>query len=143
VHPWLTSGDFLDLFAVSRIMPGPGSFIATLIGWRVAGWLGAIVATLAIFLPSSFLCLAVADLWSKGLGPSWRAAVERGLVPIGAGLMFAGVYSVMRLSGADAFAWMLMLVGATVMIIRPKIHPLWLLLAGGAVSLVWAFAGGR
>lgn len=141
VHGWLTASDFLDLFAVSRVMPGPGSFIATLIGWRMNGWLGAIIATLSIFLPSSALCLIVAGMWERSLGPSWRKSVEKGLMPIGAGLMFAGVYGVMRLSSGGVFAWILMIIGAASLALRPKFHPLWMLAAGAAASLLWSYAG--
>ncbi|MGH7004042.1 MAG: chromate transporter, partial [Alphaproteobacteria bacterium] len=59
VHAWLNSRDFLDVFAVSRAAPGPGMMLATVIGWKVAGWLGALVATLALFIPSSLLCYCV------------------------------------------------------------------------------------
>src|SRR6476620_3809519 len=61
VHGWLTSTEFLNLFAISRAAPGPGSMLTTLIGWHVAGWMGALVATAAMFLPSSLLCVAFAS----------------------------------------------------------------------------------
>ena len=137
VHAWLTPRDYLDLFAVSRIMPGPGSFLATLIGWKVAGWAGAIVATLAIFLPSSALCLFVTGFWNRRLDSPWRKSIENGLLPIGAGLMFAGVVSVMRLSDAGALAWVLLIVSAAAFFLKPRLHPLWLLAAGGAISWAW------
>src|SRR5665213_1113220 len=63
VRHWLTQRDFIDLFAISRAAPGPGSMLVTLIGWKVAGWSGALLASLAFFLPSSLLCYGVASLW--------------------------------------------------------------------------------
>jgi chromate transporter len=140
VRSWLTPRDYIDLFAVSRVMPGPGSFLATLIGWKVAGWGGAIVATFAIFLPSSLLCLVVTGFWNRGFSPAWRRSIEAGLLPIGAGLMFAGVLSVMEISGADALAWILLATSAVIMALRSRIHPLWLLAAGGLISCAWAAA---
>ena len=47
VHHWVTSREFLDMFALSRAIP-PGSMIVVLIGQRVAGILGGLVALLAI-----------------------------------------------------------------------------------------------
>jgi chromate transporter len=38
VHHWMTAREFVDLFAISRMTPGPGSLLATLIGWHVAGF---------------------------------------------------------------------------------------------------------
>src|SRR5260370_458497 len=42
VHHWMTAAQFLDAFAISRMAPGPGSLLVTLIGWDRAGFLGAI-----------------------------------------------------------------------------------------------------
>ena len=55
VQGWTSEREFADLFALSRAAPGPGSMLATLIGWKVAGIAGALVATLAYYLPSALL----------------------------------------------------------------------------------------
>ena len=41
VQGWMTGREFIELFAISRGVPGPGIMLITLIGWKVAGWLGA------------------------------------------------------------------------------------------------------
>src|ERR1044072_4546380 len=51
----LTPRAFTDFYAISRAAPGPGTLILALIGWHLDGLFGALVATLAIFLPSSLL----------------------------------------------------------------------------------------
>jgi hypothetical protein len=43
-YQWVTAGQFLDMFAISRAAPGPGSLIVVLIGLKVAGLLGAAVS---------------------------------------------------------------------------------------------------
>jgi chromate transporter len=143
VQQWLTPRDFLDLFAVSRVTPGPGSFIATLIGWKVAGWAGAIVATFAIFAPSCALCLVVCGLWNDRLKPTWRSAIETGLSPIGAGLMLAGVLSVLRVSHSGPVTWILLAASAVIMTLAPRVHPLLLIAIGGLLTLVFASLGGH
>ena len=55
VHHWTTQREFADLFAISRAAPGPGTMLSALIGWKVAGWAGALTATVALYLPSSLL----------------------------------------------------------------------------------------
>src|SRR5579864_8995668 len=135
---WLTPQEFVELFAIARVTPGPGSMLATLIGFKVAGLAGAAVATLALFLPSSLICFAVARVWNRYRGRPWHQAFEDGLAPIGAGLLFAGVVAVLRL-GASGPLWPLSW-GAAVMVaamltLRPRLHPSWLLL-GGAVLFV-------
>lgn len=41
VHHWLSAAQFVDAFAIARLAPGPGSLLATLIGWQIAGFGGA------------------------------------------------------------------------------------------------------
>ena len=56
---WLTHQEFVDATALGQITPGPVLITATFIGYRVAGTLGALIATVSIFLPS-FLMTVVA-----------------------------------------------------------------------------------
>ena len=48
---WLTDVDFAQAFAISQASPGPNMLIVSVIGWKVYGFLGALVATLALCLP--------------------------------------------------------------------------------------------
>jgi chromate transporter len=50
-HHWLTDTQFLDAVAMGLITPGPVVITATFIGYLTAGWQGAVVATVAIFIP--------------------------------------------------------------------------------------------
>jgi chromate transporter len=98
VHHWTTQREFADLFAISRAAPGPGTMLSTLIGWKVAGWAGALAATVALYLPSSLLVFGAARLWGRWRGSRWHGAIERGLAPIAAGLILAGGIAVLRVS---------------------------------------------
>ena len=48
VERWMTDRQFTDIFAIAQVTPGPNVIIVTLIGYHVAGLLGALVATLAM-----------------------------------------------------------------------------------------------
>jgi chromate transporter len=130
VHRWITAREFIELFAIARVSPGPGSMLSTVIGWKVAGWGGALVATAALFVPSSILCLGVSNIWNRYRGREWHKALETGLAPIGAGLMFAGVLAILRLAHAGPFAWGLAGLVALILTWRPKTHPFAVLLIG-------------
>jgi chromate transporter len=109
--------------------------LATLIGWKVAGWWGALVATLGLFVPSSILCYKIARVWSRYSGRRWHTAIEKGLAPIGAGLLLAGVISILRIADSGLLAIGLALASAAITTLVAGIHPL-LLLAAGALTFV-------
>src|SRR4029453_2670281 len=60
---WMTPQQFADVFALSRAAPGPSTLIAALIGWEVAGFVGALVGTLAIYVPSSIVMYGAGRGW--------------------------------------------------------------------------------
>ncbi len=132
VHGWLTHRDFIDIFAISRVAPGPGILMVTLIGWKVAGWLGAIVASLAFYLPSGALVSGAAYLWRRHRSAAWREKIEYGLAPIAIGLIFAGAYSILNAVNGGVLAYTTAGVSAALLLWRP-ISPLVLMLGGAAV----------
>lgn len=136
VHHWLTSREFIDYFAISRAAPGPGSLLVTIIGWKVYGWLGALVATLALILPSSLLAYFVSRVWNRYRGRKWHTALERGLAPIGTGLIVAAVLTLLKIADAGIMTWVVAGGSAVILGLRPKLHPLLVLLVGGLVFLV-------
>src|SRR5260370_37999521 len=72
VHGWMTAREFADLFAISRAAPGPGSTLATLIGWKAAGWSGAGVVSPAFFLPSPLLIFGAGRILNPWRGAGWH-----------------------------------------------------------------------
>lgn len=131
VYGWINQREFVDMFAISRAAPGPGSMLVTLIGWKVAGWPGALVASIAIFLPSSLLCYGVTKAWNRARGTRFHTALEQGLTPVAGGLMMAGALAIMRSSDAGPMGWVVAGLSTAVMFWRRTIHPLLILAAGG------------
>jgi chromate transporter len=136
---WLTPQEFLELFAVARVTPGPGTMLATLIGFKVAGLPGAAVATLALFVPSSVLCFLVARVWNRYRGRPWHQAFENGLAPIGTGLMLAGVLAMVRLGASGPLwllSWSVAAIATALLTLRPRLHPTPLLIAGAVLFVI-------
>jgi chromate transporter len=104
LHGWLTDAQFADLYAISRAAPGPSTLIVALIGWQVSGFLGAVVATLAIFVPSSILMYFASSWWLRNDGSVIRTAIEQGLAPVAVGLVFAGAVIVLDAAHAGLLA---------------------------------------
>lgn len=60
-HKWLTLMQFRDGIAIGQITPGPVFITAAFIGYKVAGWLGELVSTVSIFLPSLLLIIILGN----------------------------------------------------------------------------------
>jgi len=135
-YHWLSGQEFADLFAISRVSPGPTTLISTLIGWHLEGIVGAIIATLAMYIPSSTIFVTVTLFWHKSEGTRWRRAIERGLAPVAVGLIFAGAVAVMESMHATALAWITTAISACVVNFT-KLNPYILM---SAVALVYVAA---
>lgn len=134
VHGWLTDGQFITAYAISRLAPGPGSLLITLIGWQVGGWAGAVVASIAIFLPSSLLLYGLAWVWTHYRGRAWQRAVEQGLAPVAAGLILAASLTVLEAAQGDWRAWAVAAV-STLVLGLTRVSPFLCLAAGALVFL--------
>lgn len=134
-YNWLSSREYVDYFAISRSSPGPGAMLVTLIGWKLAGWTGAIVASIAIFLPSSLLCYRVAKVWNRHRGTPLHKALEQGLLPVGTGLTIAGAIITQHTSQTGFFGWTVALLVTGLLVLR-NYHPLVMLACGGSLMLL-------
>lgn len=134
VHGWMSDAQFLNLFALSRMAPGPGSLLAALIGWQVQGWLGAFAAAGGIFVPSSILVYGLARIWVRYRGAKWQIAVERGLAPVAAGMILAASFVLLAASEGGWLAWSVAL-GSAVVLYFTRLSP-FILLATGALSFL-------
>ena len=133
VHHWMSGADFAALYALAQAAPGPNMMVAPLIGWNVAGWAGMLVTTVAVFGPSSVLTVVALRLWLRLEKAPWRRAVQAGLVPVSVGLVAASAAVITTTVDRD---WIFIALTAAVaaLAFSSRIHPLWLLAAGGAIG---------
>jgi chromate transporter len=142
IQHWTSEREFADLFALSRAAPGPGSMLCALLGWKVAGLAGALVATVAFYMPASLLLFAAAKIWGRWQGAAWHQAVERGMAPIAAGLFLSGGVAVLRVAPAGIAAWLAAGIATGVLLYWPRLHPVPLLVASGAMFGMIDLLGG-
>jgi chromate transporter len=134
LHHWMTAREFLDMFAISRAAPGPGSLIVILVGLKAAGMAGAAVSFAAMFAPSCLAVHVVARFWHRAARSAWRAVVERALAPVAVGMTFASGLSLMRGTEHGVAPWGVTIV-STALFSFTEINPI-LLLALGAGTLL-------
>src|SRR6185437_14653545 len=131
---WMTSAQFADLFAIAQLAPGPNAMVVALVGWKVAGVTGALVATIAACGPSSLACY-IAWHWADRLRESpTRALVQRALAPLAIGLILASGYTLARGADRSLGALALTLIAAAILA-WTRINPVWVLLVAAVAGL--------
>jgi chromate transporter len=134
VMHWMSDRQFADMFAISQVSPGPNVIIVTLIGYHVAGFAGAAVATVAMCGPTCLLAFFVARTWDKFKDAHWRIAIQAGLVPVSLGLIGASAFVLAHAADHSIYAGAV--TAATVVVAAvTRINPLWLFAAGGVLGL--------
>jgi chromate transporter len=124
VQHWLNDRQFADTFALAQLTPGPNLIIVTLIGYHVAGVLGALVTTLAMCGPTGVFAFFVGGASDRFKGSFWHGAVSRGLVPVTLGLTASS--AIVVATTAD-YGWVAAAVtlGTALTAYFVRVHPLW------------------
>lgn len=141
-YGWMTDEMLTYMIAVSESTPGPIMVnLATYIGSNQAGLLGAIIATLAVVLPSFIIILLVMAILKNALKSKYVQAVLRGLKPCIIGIILAtGVYMTINHAVADIRAGILTVVLAAIMfgskpVLKKKISPILLIVVSACMGV--------
>ena len=134
VEGWMTARQFADIFAIAQVTPGPNVIIVALIGYHVAGLLGALVATLAMCGPSCMFAFYVGGVWERFRTAPWRIAIQAGLIPISIGLIAASAFVVASAAVPNPAAVAVTL-AAAVITYTIRLNPLWIFAATALLGL--------
>lgn len=134
-YHWVTADQFVDFYSLGQMAPGPNMVMVTLIGYKVAGLVGAISVLVAFFLPASVLTFGANRLWHRLSAWPWRESIRRGLGPVTVGLMIAGVISIGKVAIDVVGAGVLAVVVAA-LVLTTRINPALLIL--GSAMVGWA-----
>ncbi|HVC56502.1 MAG TPA: chromate transporter [Stellaceae bacterium] len=133
-HGWISDQDFSNCFAIVQAIPGPNMILLmSLIAWKVGGVPAAAAGALATFGPSCTLAFAAFRLWDRFRDAAWQRRLRRGLVPVTIGLVIAGGYAMARV-GDVGWASAAVTLAAACLMLHPRVNPLWLVAAGGALG---------
>ena len=137
-HRWLTHQEFVDATALGQVTPGPVLITATFIGYHVAGTLGALVATISIFLPSFLMMVVAGSSLARFHTNKIVQSFLKGVTPAVVGLLVAAGISIGR-AGIHSWVGMLIAVIAGVVLIRYRPNAIWVILGAGLVRFVLGF----
>lgn len=134
VEHWMSDREFADMFAIAQVTPGPNVIVVTLIGYHVAGALGALVATLAMCGPTCLFAFFIGRIWDRFKDAPWRIAIQAALVPISIGLIGSSAVVVTRAAAQSLAA--AAITGVTALVTyRMRMNPLWIFAAAALLGL--------
>jgi chromate transporter len=135
-HHWLTHQEFADATALGQITPGPVLISATFIGYRVAGTLGALIATISIFLPSFLMTIAAGSSLRRFRDNRIVQSFLQGVTPAVTGLLIAAAISIGR-AGIHSLIGLILAVGAGFVLVRYRPNAFWVIMGAGVLRFLF------
>ena len=138
---WVTDAQLVDAVAIGQVTPGPVFTTATFLGYLLRGPLGAVVATVGIFLPAFILVAISGPLIPYIRRSATAAAFLDGVNVASLALMAAVSYQLGRAAIVD---WLTigLTIASAVLLLRFRINSAWLVLGGALVGIVAQVARG-
>ena len=132
---WITEQQLLDAITAGQVTPGPVFATATFLGYLLRGWSGAVVATVAIFVPSFFLAAAVGALASRIRRSKLAASFIDGVNVAAVALMAEVGMMLGKATLIDGWTCAIAAVSA-VLLLRFQVNATWLILSGAALGIL-------
>ncbi len=135
---WVTNDQFSQFYTIGKLVPGPTTIFAALIGYAAMPsnpFLGAGIATVGMFVPSSVIMVVVDKLWERFSASPWRPIVAHGLAPAIVGLVWASVLTIAHGTASGVIPYTIAGVVALLML-RTKLSAPLLILLSGIVGIV-------
>lgn len=135
-HHWLTNRQLLDGISVGLLTPGPVVIAATFLGYQIDGLVGAVVATIGIFLPIYFGVVVPGRWFVKHRHHRLVQAFVRGATAAAAGAIAGAVVVLGRQSIID-WPSAAIAAAALALTVRTKVPEPALVMAGAAIGLAF------
>ena len=96
-YGWLTIEEFSDVYAFGNSLPGPiVTKLAALVGYKIGGLLGALVAILSLVLPSALGMILLFTIYLNNKEAEWLQGMMKGVRPVVVILSIQVLYKIMK-----------------------------------------------
>jgi len=132
-YHWLSDDQFGQIYSLGQLAPGPNMLMVSVIGYRVAGYPGALAALIGFFLPAGLIMFFCGRIWDRFADSPWKVAVQRGLAPLTIGLMLAGTWVLAKTVILGPMTALIAVVVTAILLLR-HVNPALLIFGGGIAS---------
>jgi chromate transporter len=132
---WLTNKEFVDAIALGQVTPGPILVSATFIGYKLAGFFGALNATLSIFLPTAILMVICSRFLAKiNNAPALKAAFK-GLRPAIIGMILSAAVTILVSTGIS-YKTIILFLAILAVVIKYNPDTVFIIPVAGVIGLI-------
>ncbi len=143
---WITHEDMMNMTVIAESTPGPIAInCATFVGYKQKGFIGSVIATLGMILPSFCVIFLISSFLDNFLGIFWIANAFKGIkIAVGVLILDAGIKMVQKMQRKSLprlfmiSAFLLMMI---INIFALRISTIVLMLTAGAASLILFLSG--
>ncbi len=131
-----TLEQFIDMVAIAEMTPGPIAVnSATLVGYRMGGFWGSVLATLGVVAPSSIVVTILAVMLQRIKTAPWIDTFFKGVRPAVVSLIAYAGLSVVKSAVTSAESLVIMLV-TLAFLVRSRVHPILLVVIAGVAGVL-------
>jgi len=134
VRRWMDGPTLLNGIAMGQVTPGPIVITATFIGYLLHGFLGGLVATVSVFLPSFMIVIGIVPYFDRIRNSPYFSRVLMGIL-----CSFVGLLLTVTVRFASNIPWdlprLVITLGAFIALLK-KVDILWVVLIGTGISLI-------
>jgi chromate transporter len=134
VRNWMDGATFLNGIVLGQITPGPIVITATFVGYWLHGFLGGLIATVSVFLPSFAMVIALAPVFDRLRASHYFSKAIDGIL-----CSFVGLLLTVTVRFAGNVHWDLphiILAGTALIALVLKVDILWVVIVGTIVSVI-------
>ena len=139
-NAWMSNAEFADIVAVSQMTPGPIAInSATYVGYTVAGFWGAVVATISVCLPALTLMILITRFFLSLRGNRYVKGIIAGMRPVVIGMIGSAALLLIFPSSEDGHsfidAWSWVLFAAALVGSVRKVNPILLIVLSAVAGI--------
>lgn len=129
---WIDEKTFMDGIALGQITPGPIVITATFVGYLLKGYIGAIIATLAIFSPSFLIIAFASEIDGKIKNSKIFSRAKKGLIASFSGLL---LFATIKFANTLEWNWIkLLFLSISLFCLIKKVNILYVVIIGATIS---------
>ena len=145
---WMEMEQLIDFVAIAESTPGPIAVnMATFVGAKLGGVLGAACATLGVILPSFVVILVIARCFRAFCTSKWVKGIMSGLKPAVVGLIASAAVTIgaaVFFTNGEPVGWFWWLVTGAILVLAfkcKKLHPIVIIGICAAIGIIAGFLG--